>query len=124
MKQIVGELGLRYRPSAQTDLEAHAARIALLAVDLATIPANLLRRAVKRWVHESQYMPTAAELIRMAREELVGDPVYQPANIRNLQAHCDKINNTAWVVDSGQPYFVNKREMADGTIVHFVDRQA
>lgn len=122
VRRIIGELGLRYRPSAQTDLEAHAARIALLACDLATIPPHLLRRAVDRWVRESQYMPTAAELIRMAREELVGDPTFQPASIQKLQEHCDKLNAHHWVADSGCLYFVNKRDKVDGTSEHFVDR--
>lgn len=70
MRRIIGELGLRYRPSGQTDLEAHAARIALLSCDVATVPVHLLRRAVDRWVRESEFMPKASELIALAREEL------------------------------------------------------
>src|SRR5688572_9824409 len=45
VERLIGELGLRYRPSAQADLEEHAAALALLASDVADIPADLLDRA-------------------------------------------------------------------------------
>jgi hypothetical protein len=67
VRRIVGEIGLRFRPTAQTDLEAHAARIALLACDVADIPVHLLRQAANAWVQNSRFMPTASELIEAAR---------------------------------------------------------
>jgi len=73
-KTLVGELGLRYRPSAQADLEAHAAKLALLVRDMATMPPHLLRQAVDRWVVQSEFMPTAAELIRLCRQIAEADP--------------------------------------------------
>lgn len=66
-RRIIGELGLRYRPHGQTDLEAHAARLTILANDLADIPVHFLRQAADAWVRNSEFMPTAAELIRAAR---------------------------------------------------------
>lgn len=72
IKRIIGELGLRYRPSAQADLEEHAACLALLARDVADIPPDILRRAVDRHVAISPYMPKACELIEASKALLRG----------------------------------------------------
>lgn len=48
-------------------------------------------------------------------------PMYDP--VQALHDHCDKLNKLNWVADSGFPYFVNRRERADGTDEHFVDRK-
>lgn len=45
------------------------------------------------------------------------DPLWQ------LEAHVAKLNNYRWVRASGKLYFIGKRDRADGTIEHFVDRQ-
>lgn len=39
-----------------------------------------------------------------------------------LYKHCEEANKLRWVIASGRPYFVNRRENADGTFTHFVDR--
>jgi hypothetical protein len=70
IQRLIGELGLRYRPSAQTDLEAHAAAIALLASDLADVPPVYLERAIRKWVLTSHFMPRASELANLAQEFL------------------------------------------------------
>ena len=70
VKRLIGELGLRYRPSAQADLEAHAAALALLARDVADVPPAYLERAIREWVRERQFMPRANELIDLARSYL------------------------------------------------------
>lgn len=67
IRNIVAELGLRYRPSAQADLEAHAASIALLCRDVADVPPGLLERAVEEWVRSSVFMPKAADLVALAK---------------------------------------------------------
>jgi len=41
-----------------------------------------------------------------------------------LQNHCANLNKLNWVIASGRPYFVNRREGSDGTFTHFVDRSA
>lgn len=86
VRRLIGELGLRYRPSAQADLEAHAAAIALLARDLADVPAYHLSRAIDEWVRESKFMPKASELAAVAKRLSVPsgfDPVeYGNANLR------------------------------------------
>ena len=41
-----------------------------------------------------------------------------------LQNHCAELNKLNWVIASGRPYFVNRRENSDGTFTHFVDRSA
>lgn len=63
VQTIVAELGLRYRPTSTADLEAHAARLALLARDLADAPAELLADAASAWALRSRFMPTAVELV-------------------------------------------------------------
>jgi hypothetical protein len=70
-ERLIGELGLRYRPSAQADLEEHAAALALLASDVADIPPDLLERAIRKHAASSVYMPKAAELISIARSFIV-----------------------------------------------------
>jgi hypothetical protein len=67
VKRLVAELGLRYRPSAQADLEAHAATLALLASDLADIPPHHLERAIAKHVLSSPYLPKASDLISIAQ---------------------------------------------------------
>lgn len=70
IKALVAELGLRYRPSAQADLDEHAASLALLACDLADVPPDLLRRAIGQHVVSSPYMPKASDLIARAKSFL------------------------------------------------------
>ena len=67
MKKIISELGLRFRPSAQADLEAHSAKLAFLAMDCADVPARFLEAAAKEWTRTSRFLPTASELIALAQ---------------------------------------------------------
>ena len=69
----MGRIGFRYRPFAQADLAAHAARLAMLCDDLADVPPDLLERAATRHAQNSKHMPTAAELIALARETIDGE---------------------------------------------------
>jgi len=64
---LIGELGLRYRPASQADLESHAAALALLASDVADVPPDYLARAIAKHVVESPYLPKACDLIRIAK---------------------------------------------------------
>lgn len=104
--RIIGELGLRYRPSATADLEAHAHAIRLLTEDVADIPPHLLEAAAKRWVREQRFMPKASELIAFARGELSGTITGTDAALRQLQGHCDDLNAKPWVQASGDPFVV------------------
>jgi hypothetical protein len=70
VRRLIGELGLRYRPAAQADLQAHAAAIALLACDVADVPPAYLERAIREWVRDKQFMPKASELIERAKSYL------------------------------------------------------
>lgn len=67
VQRLISELGFRYRPTSQADLEAHAAALALLATDLADMPANLLERAIAKHVIESPYLPKVSDLVKIAR---------------------------------------------------------
>lgn len=68
IKLLVADLGLRYRPSAAADLEAHATAIGLLTLDLADIPPDRLERAINAWVRRERWMPKASELIAICQE--------------------------------------------------------
>ena len=61
-RRLIAELGLRYRPTAQADLEAHAAMLALLARDLGDVDPDHLEKAIAEHVRCSRFMPKAAEL--------------------------------------------------------------
>jgi hypothetical protein len=70
IRKLISELGLRYRPTSQTDIEAHTAMLALLAIDLADLPASLLDRAIAEWVTSSPFMPKAYDLVELSRKLL------------------------------------------------------
>lgn len=70
IQALISELGLRYRPTSQTDIEAHSATLALLARDLAEMPPALLDGAIARWAQSRPFLPKACELIAIARDLL------------------------------------------------------
>lgn len=78
VRRLISELGLRYRPNNRDDLQAHAARLALLADDCADIPPKYLERAIQSWVVKSPYLPKACDLIEAAKSFLP-----QPVNPAN-----------------------------------------
>lgn len=65
--RLIAELGLRYRPTAQADLEAHAAMLALLTRDCADFNPDDLERAIAKWVRTEKWMPKASELAETIR---------------------------------------------------------
>ncbi|MES2173864.1 MAG: hypothetical protein V4523_07940 [Pseudomonadota bacterium] len=67
VRDLIAKLGLRYRPTSQSDLEAHAGQLAMLASDLHDIPADLLESAISEWATRSPYMPKAFDLIQLAK---------------------------------------------------------
>jgi len=78
IRDAIAKLGLRYRPTSATDLEAHAGQLALLATDLADMPADLLNRAVEDWAVRSPFMPKAFDLIQLAQSYLPKPKEAQP----------------------------------------------
>lgn len=98
IKEMIALLGLRYRPTEQTDLEAHAARIALLASDVADIPEKQLRVAIDRWIASSPYLPKASDLIEIARKALPGSPISKPESERvsALRRSCHEWTRTLY----------------------------
>lgn len=106
--RIIAELGLRYRPTSQTDLEAHGEALRLLTMDLADMPPSLLEKAAERWARTERFMPRASELIGVAqsmqRERDAGSDFAR----RRLQEHCDRLNTMAWC--RGQWSVVEKGE--------------
>lgn len=92
MGRIIAELGLRYRPIAATDLEAHAEALRLLAQDVFDIPPHLLETAAKTWVRENKFMPRASDLVALARERVTESIKGTEHGERHLQDHCDRLN--------------------------------
>lgn len=85
---LIGKVGLRFEPSVKSDLEAHAARVALLAEDLADADPNQLAIAIQQWAMAKPYMPKASDLIEamtaMSAKPRSGEylDVVTPANER------------------------------------------
>jgi hypothetical protein len=90
--RIIGELGLRYRPSAQADLEAHAEALRLLSEDLHDVPPHLLEDAAKRWVRDNKFMPRASELVELARGQMKAATQGTDYALNQLEAHCERLN--------------------------------
>lgn len=67
VQKLISELGFRYRPTSHADLEAHAAALALLSVDLIDMPPHLLAKAINKHVTESPFLPKASDLIKLAK---------------------------------------------------------
>lgn len=101
-ERLIGQLGLRYRPSAQADIEEHAAALALLTADVADIPPHILDEAISRHVAQSPYMPKASELIALAKEVVAppsnGKPVDMAAR-RNAQLRAEGNFSLHWYYD-------------------------
>ena len=62
VRSLISKLGLRYEPSSKADLDAHAARVALLAEDLAEVEPWKLQQAISQWVQCRPFMPKASDL--------------------------------------------------------------
>lgn len=105
--KVIAELGLRYRPSAQADLEAHAAALALLTRDVAHIHPDLLERAGKQWVQQERFMPKASELIAIA-QKLSARPDASPldphecADWANARMKTEHVGHMRWEVVDGK----------------------
>jgi hypothetical protein len=105
--RIIGELGLRYRPSGQADLEAHAESIRLLSEDVADVPPHLLEIAARQWATSKPFMPKASELIGLARSSM--PTLDANAGLCRLEEHCARLNQLScwpgqkWVVAGEYP---------------------
>lgn len=124
--EIVGELKVRFQHGSGGDAEGFRARAALLAEDLADVPAALLRTAAATWVREQPFMPTAADLTRLMREELgrrdrQAEPINPPpgfdaaeafASTRNAALASDPTarQDIEWVAINGQAQLRYKAE--------------
>lgn len=106
MLRLIGELGLRYRPSAAADLEAHAASIALLARDVADIPANYLAMAIEMWVKSSRFMPKASDLAEMAKGAAAGGSIAGKVGAAQIEEMATKLNAQRFTREQGWHYFV------------------
>lgn len=68
IRSLVSKLGLRFAPSAQADMQAHGAKVALLAEDVADADPHLLELAIDRWVAIKPFLPKASELRALMAE--------------------------------------------------------
>ena len=118
-RDLIGRLGLRYRPTNQSDLEAHAGMLALLAEDLADLPTSLLERAIQRHCISSPYMPKAADLIKLAQD---AEGATRPAT--TLQAYADDLNTKNFSRANDWHWIINTRKLEDGTREQYLDRKS
>lgn len=72
VRSLISKLGLRFAPSLAADMEAHSARVALLAEDVADADPDRLQQAVDRWVATKPFLPKASELREIMAE--IGRP--------------------------------------------------
>jgi hypothetical protein len=107
-ERLIGELGLRYRPSREADLDEHAAALALLTTDVADVPPDLLEDAIRRHVMGSPYMPKASELIAIAQSLLTNaQPKAGTADLPGLAARynarlaAEGRRDIEWVAEGG-----------------------
>ncbi len=68
IRSLISKLGLRFAPSQAADMEAHAARVALLAEDLSDAEPKRLEAAIDRWVGAKPFLPKASELREIMAE--------------------------------------------------------
>lgn len=101
-KEAIATLGLRYRPTSQTDLEGHAAQLALLVVDLADVPVALLERAIQDWSVRSPYMPKAYDLVQLAKGYLPKPVTQSGGNATDWQTMAERANQDMHTRDNGR----------------------
>src|SRR5690606_9244904 len=90
--KVISELGLRYEPSGQADLQAHASRVAPLAQDWADLNPLKLRHAAMRWAQNKPFMPKASEL-RLIVGDMESDDWRAQNGTESLQMFCDEKND-------------------------------
>ncbi|WP_231370367.1 hypothetical protein [Sphingomonas phyllosphaerae] len=120
--RLIAELGLRYRPTAATDLAAHGEALRLLALDVADLPADRLERAISKWVRAERWMPRASDLVALCQEDQRRsfEQTYEPAAehasseafacIRNAGALANRSNIEWYVDEAGNSGLRYKRE--------------
>lgn len=92
--KIISELGLRYRPLATADQEAHAAQVALLCKDLETVEPAALSAAAQEYARTERFMPKACDLLAIVNRRKSDISPDGPDNLARL-AH--KYNNSDWM---------------------------
>lgn len=83
---IVSDLGLRYPAASHTDREAHAARVALLAMDLRDENPAHLATAAEQWARTSPFLPKACEMIEACKTLAYAARPYRPLRHTTLAA--------------------------------------
>jgi hypothetical protein len=88
--KILTELGLRYRPLATADQEAHTLTVGLLIKDLADADPAKLTRAAQEWARNERFMPKACDLLGIMRKS--GSDNADRNSTANLERLCAKYN--------------------------------
>lgn len=110
--RIIAELGLRFRPAAVADLEAHAASLALLTRDVGQCDPDLLERAANQWAQSERFMPKASELIALVGKLKPerGVNLQRLVNQGNAYLAADGRSDVHWIVKNGQVVIERKYE--------------
>lgn len=126
--RLIAELGLRYRPTAATDLAAHGEALRLLALDVSDLPADRLERAIAKWVRAERWMPRASDLVTLCQDDQRRsfDRSYQPAAalasadafacIRNAGGMANRTNIEWYVDEAGNSAIRYKSEPLSGIV--------
>ncbi|MDR2880500.1 MAG: hypothetical protein LBV29_01170 [Azoarcus sp.] len=113
--KVISELGVRYEPLGQADLQAHAGRVALLAQDCADLNPLKLRHAAMRWAQHKPFLPKACEL-RAIVEDMESEEWKAGNTAENLQIVCDERNDWARRIGADWWYRVITIERGEGKV--------
>lgn len=98
--KIISELGLRYRPLASADQDAHAAQVALLVQDLAGVDPDKLTRAAQEYARTERFMPKACDLIALVNKQSEAAlDLHALAARNNVSLKRDDVH---WIVKNGR----------------------
>lgn len=115
VQSLIARLGLRCEPSGNFDRQVWAAKLAMLADDVAHIPVDLLETAINQHVAKSPYLPKASDLNELAREAMgprttaiTGHGFGSTAHVEHLNANV-KRQDVEWAADGNGGVYMRYR---------------
>lgn len=97
LRNLIAEMGLRYRPNSPAEIEYHLDKLELLMTDLADLPDHLLERAIPELCREKQFMPRASDVIERCKAILLRTRPDEPrADLDQMNAKLYRDNQSAY----------------------------
>lgn len=104
----------------------HARRLAILAQDLAEIPAALLAKAIDRYVKSpsGEFLPKASQLIAIAKSLIppAGSSIPGAAP-HDLEGYVAWLNGKGFSKAMGWTWVIGERTLEHGEKMRFLDRR-